>query len=434
MLHDTNLDDNQQQRLPSLEKLAAGTLHFKTEPDEKFDDVLKLMHPDSFFENSIELKETDCDGLTDTGLITLINPATELHTTSNNNNNNNNTTATTTHTTTNTAQQSNTQHHHHQQQQQEEQQQRYLKDLMNGSFDADDNGGGTIVNNDANLHPASQNNSNLKFSIFNCNTLSNSADLHNNTANTSSSQLLTLGDEILRLKYDTSQHQHQTDQHYHECFSALSPCTSASCKNNTSCNITSNSNSNGNGNNNSHNHNSQQQQMTGGGSGGGDNDSTQMFSTPPQQTITMNIAIHNGIGHCGKTDESTTFQLDDNIANNTSNNVMGPIVTIPSCTSGDDCCMINPHSSHHHHHHHHHHQSSHSPHMGFCGAFGGATDHNCDTISLEPIITAANTIQSDLNYTTFEPNRSLFDFTNDDLSPSQSISSHLEFNYQFNNI
>ncbi|XP_065370394.1 probable serine/threonine-protein kinase DDB_G0282963 [Calliphora vicina] len=430
MLHVTNMDDNQTQRLPGLTSLTAGSLHFKTEPDTKYDDnFMKLMNPDSFFENSIEMKETDCDGLADVcpklgQLITLINPSTDLHTTPNSHN-------------THQHQQHHQQQQHQQQHQSQQQQQRYVNDLIDGSFDADDNGGGSIVNNDANLHPASQQYSNLKFSLFNCDNLSNNADLQSTAHNTSSN--LYICDDILRIDDESSQQ--QTD-HHHECFTTLS-CTSANCKNNNCSNKTNQNQQNSAKDNadlqqqqpqpqqhshhqhHHHQHHHHLSSSNGGGGGGGvdaNNDSTQMFSLPPQQTVTMNIEIHNGIGHCVNKDDSTTFHLDDNMANAISNTT----VTIPSCSS-DECCMLSQHSTHHH-----------SPHMGFCGhsAFAGTSveatvssifnpDHNCDS---EPNINAGHQ-QSDLNYTTFDTNRTLFDFTHDDLPPSQSISSHLEFNY-----
>uniref|UniRef100_A0A1B0BQX0 HMG box domain-containing protein n=1 Tax=Glossina palpalis gambiensis TaxID=67801 RepID=A0A1B0BQX0_9MUSC len=251
MLHaNANLEDNLHRihPLPSLQ-------HLKTEPEAKLDDVLKYMNPDNFFESSVELKESvDCS-LAEINkprqLLTLINPSNELH--------NQSTT--------------------------------YASELIDSTFDTDENG---IVNNDANLHPASQQTadpmefSDLKFSIFNNDTLSGTQELH-----------------------------------------------------------TQNNNS--------------------------------------------------------------------------------------------DCCMLTSatHSPHHHHHHHHHQ-------MGFCGhnSFGGTeatvssicsfnNGDQCDTVaSLEPTPTPPP-LQSDLNYSTYDTNRTLFDFTHDDLTPSQFLSSHLEFNNRF---
>ncbi|XP_073846867.1 sox box protein 14 [Musca autumnalis] len=160
-----------------------------------------------------------------------------------------------------------------------------------------------------------------------------------------------------------------------------------------------------------------------------------------QQQVFMNIEIHNGSNNINRLcikDENNTFHLDDH-----PHNVAGvaaggggsaPTVVIP-CNSDECCDMLNatPHSPH---------SLSlcgHSPMVGGGGAGAGSSivataveasicsfnpDH-CDTVSLENLTPAT----SDLNYLNIVDtnNRTLFDFTRDDFPPSQAINSHLEF-------
>uniref|UniRef100_A0A1I8NUQ2 HMG box domain-containing protein n=1 Tax=Stomoxys calcitrans TaxID=35570 RepID=A0A1I8NUQ2_STOCA len=296
-----------------------------------------------------------------------------------------------------------------------------------------------IVNNDANLHPASQQHqqqqqhhqhhqqqqqlavngdqtqySDVKFSIYNC------SDLQTASSCNATPQLLNC-DDILMLDDDSNQthEQHQQDQFGNSLVSSNSGdnCGHQHLQHN----------------NNSHHHSHNQSGGVGGGGGGGlVENGQQLFSLAPQQTVTMNIAIHNGNGgnngaganvsntnsdRCLKKEE-LTFHLDDVPGSSAASNSLSaiiashiaPMVTIPTCT-GDDC-MLN--------------STPNSPQLGFCGhsSFGGTAGEACDTVSLGPLITA-NTQQSDLNYLTNVDNNSRFyDFD----EPSQTTS-HLEFNF-----
>ncbi|XP_075169520.1 sox box protein 14 [Haematobia irritans] len=300
--------------------------------------------------------------------------------------------------------------------------------------------------NDANLHPASQQNhqhhqhqqqqqqqhspadhlqySELKFPIFNC------SDLQTASTSPSCNGTAQLGncDDMLRLEDDSTQHTHDQDRFGNT--TTLVYNTSGGDGNVANC-----SNSTGEqqqqqqqlqqNNNNSHLHhnntNNNEQ------NGKGDNGQQQpMYSLGPQRTVTMNIEIHNRNGNPVNGSNSNTsrylkkeeltFHLDDAtaalIGSNSLTPISGPMVSIPSC-SGDDC-MLN--------------STPNSPQLGFSGhsAFIGTTVESGDTVTLEPLITA-NLQPIDYNYYSNVDNNRFFDL--DDLPSSQSLSSHLEFNF-----
>ncbi|XP_061396824.1 uncharacterized protein LOC133332439 [Musca vetustissima] len=252
-----------------------------------------------------------------------------------------------------------------------------------------------IVNNDANLHPASQQQhqsanldslqySDMKFANFYCNDLA-SANNNNTSMNC----------DLIRLEEEGQQQQQQS-----------------------------------------------------------------LFNLTPQRTVTMNIEILNGHNSSSSNNniknENVTFHLDNNnhqqhqhhhphntaafISNNSTTTSIStpPSIIIPSCGT-DDCCnnanvMLNG-------------GSPHSPQLvGICGhspslvntsvveaSICSFNPDHCDTsVSLETLTTATNDLSSYLNVVdanNHHHHRSLFDFTHDDLPPSQSINSHLEFTH-----
>lgn len=386
MLQVTSLGDDPThlQRLPGLSSITAGTLQFKNEltDQDDCDDanvVFNMINTDSYFETSVGGGEMDDNDC-------------ELHATG-------------------------SYHHPHYHQHQ------------------------SIVNNDANLHPASQQQqqqqspadpmqySDLKVSIFNCNDLQ--------TASTSSSCNATPNllncDDLLRPDDEST----QTHDPQQESFITLT-CSSLNCRQSATegehhhqlqqqqqqhqHQEQHNNHSNSHQQQQQHLHLSQRQsgaihpRNNGGGASNGDSGQStqqkQMFSLiAPQQTVTMNIEILNGNNssrHCVNKEEPTFHHLDD----------APTIAAVVAASSNCDerCSILN------------------SPQLGFCnhsGFAGPFNADNCDTITLEPL-TTANLQPNDLNYFTNvdNNNRSLFDFAHDDM-PSSQPNSHLEFNFNF---
>ncbi|EDW01922.1 GH20178 [Drosophila grimshawi] len=134
-----------------------------------------------------------------------------------------------------------------------------------------------------------------------------------------------------------------------------------------------------------------------------------------QQTVTMNIEIHNNSSALSYVEH--TFHTDEFNA-------------IPSAADDSDCSILT---------------ATHSPHIGFCdgslvdaaegmanpyGSSSGSTTHPDYSSNL---IGAHN---NDLNYTVHDNNGALLSYTIEDLPP-QPTGSHLEFNtnrYEFSNL